>query len=258
MKRIGIAGDWHHNNEWALFSLRLFQKHGIKEIYHVGDFGIYSHAKGQQYLDEVNNECSSSGINLLITPGNHEDYDLINNIPVDPENGKQWIRSNIALLPRGYRWEIDGKKFVSLGGAASIGFTSQTAGYDWWPEESITFGDVLKVSSDGVADVMITHEAPNGLEHVRKSKGASGGEWLEVELYYAYESQKKMTMAVEAVEPKVLFHGHYHCGYEENVIFTNLEGGGFTTRVFGMNMDSQNRNLGIFTPATYDFEWLKC
>jgi hypothetical protein len=104
---------------------------------------------------------------------------------------------------------------------------------------------------------MITHEAPNGIENVRLAKGRSGGEWLEVELYYAYESQKKMTMAVEAVEPKVLFHGHYHCGYEENAIFSSVDGGGFSTKVIGLNMDTQSRNLGVFTPAAYDFEWLK-
>lgn len=257
MKKIGIAGDWHHNLGWAVSSIKRFSDSGIKAVYHVGDFGIYSHAKGQTYLDEVNNSCVFAGVTLFVTPGNHEDYDLINKTPVDPGSGKQWLRSNIALLPRGYRWEMDGRSFVSLGGAASIGFTSQTAGYDWWPEEAITFDDVYRVSTGGTADVMITHEAPNGIEHVRQAKGASGGEWLEVELYYAYESQKKMTMAVEAVEPKVLFHGHYHCGYEENALFIGLEGDGFTTRVVGMNMDSQNRNLGIFTPATYDFEWLK-
>lgn len=256
MKRIGIAGDWHHNLPWAVESIKRFKDKDITTVYHVGDFGIYSHAKGQVYLDETNMTCSSAGLKILITPGNHEDYTLINSIPVGSD-GIQWIRPNLGLLPRGYRWEIDGRTFVSLGGAASIGFTSQTAGVDWWPEEQITMQNVLDISSDGTADVMITHEAPNGIENVRKAKSQSGGEWLEIELYYAYESQKNMTMAVEAVEPKVLFHGHYHCGYEENVLFTNLEGEGFTIRVVGMNMDSQHRNLGIFTPATYDFEWIK-
>jgi len=256
MKRIGIAGDWHHNLNWAVQSIGRFKDAGISAVYHVGDFGLYSHSSGQKYLDEVNDACASSSITLFITPGNHEDYDLISSVPIS-EDGIQWVRPNVGLLPRGYRWELDGRSFVSLGGAASITFTSQTAGVDWWPEEQITFEDVYQVSAGGTADVMITHEAPNGIENVRQAKSRSGGEWLEVELYYAYESQKKMTMAVEAVEPKVLFHGHYHCGYEENVLFSNLEGEGFTCRVVGMNMDSQNRNLGIFTPATYDFEWLK-
>lgn len=256
MKRIGIAGDWHRNLGWAVTSVGHFAAREISDVYHVGDFGIFSHSKGQYYLNELDVCCREHGVTLYVTPGNHEDYTLINSIPKDSA-GVQWIRPQIALLPRGHRWEIDGRTFASLGGAASIGFTSQTAGVDWWPEEQITMGDVYTLGVDGPVDVLITHEAPTGIDHLHAVKAASGGEWLEVELYYAYESQRKMTMAVETVTPKVLFHGHYHHGYEENVLFTDLEGNGFTTRVVGMNMDSQNRNLGIFTPEDYGFEWIK-
>jgi hypothetical protein len=141
MKKIGLAGDWHHNLQWALFAIKHFNSYSITDIYHVGDFGIYSHTSGQHYLDAIQNICEDLGTRILITPGNHEDYDLINSLPVG-ENGLQKLRPNILLMPRGYRWEIDGRTFVSLGGAASITFTSQTAGVDWWPEEQITYEDV--------------------------------------------------------------------------------------------------------------------
>jgi hypothetical protein len=64
-------------------------------------------------------------------------------------------------LPRGARFTVVGRSFVSLGGAPSIDFETRVPGGDWWPTEMITYEDVAHVVAGGTADVMLTHDAPD-------------------------------------------------------------------------------------------------
>lgn len=239
----------------AIGMLKLLHAEGITDVYHLGDFGIYSDRGGLKYLRAVQKQLELYGMKIYVTEGNHEDYKFINSIPVSMD-GKKWVKENIALLPRGYRWEIDGKDFVSLGGAASIDFTSLKENKSWWKEEFITPENLLEVASGGEADIMFTHEAPFGIQALETLKEENKDEWEPVELAYAYQSQKMMTLAVDNVRPKMLFHGHYHIGYEEDVLFIDSDGNGYMTAVYGMNMNRYQRNIGILDVENFAFEWV--
>lgn len=254
MTRVGIAGDWHGDATSAIAMLKILHGLGIETVYHVGDFGVYGDRDGEKYLRAVTRQLDLYKMTILVTEGNHEDYGKINTTPVS-EDGKQWVTSRIALLPRGYRWEIDGHSFVSFGGAASINFTSLRKDISWWSEEAITTGDVYRLGADGEADVMITHEAPLGISTLEEMKEATKDDWSEIELDYARQSQLMMSYAVEAVRPKLLFHGHFHLGYVEEVLFIDTEGEGFATTVYGMDMNRHQRNIGVLDCETLGFEW---
>ena len=253
--RIGLAGDWHHDLTWAVKAINLFADAGIDEIYHVGDFGFFADESGSDFLRATDNILHFHDMKIYVTPGNHEDYDLLAGIPLS-EDGLQWVTRRIAVMPRGYRWAVDGREFVSLGGAASITYLSQYEGIDWWPAERITEADLHEVSWGGEADFMITHEAPLGIRQLDIIKAESASDWEPVELRYAYLSQKMMSVAVDIVRPKMLFHGHYHHGYQEDVLFIGGDGSGFSTLITGLNENGMLRNLGILTPQSYSFEWL--
>lgn len=255
MTKIGIAGDWHGDANSAIAMLKLFKNAGIQTVYHVGDFGIYRDRDGVKFLRAINRQLKLYGINLLVNPGNHEDYSLINSIEVG-EDGLQRLDTNVTVLPRGYRWEIDGHSFVALGGAASINFTSLKKDISWWAEELITGGDLYRLAEHGEADVMITHEAPLGIATLETLKETNKDEWLPVELEYAYQSQQMMTYAVEIVRPKMFFHGHYHHGYIEETLFVDSLGGGFATMVHGLDMNRNQKNIGILDCETLAWEWL--
>lgn len=255
MTRIGIAGDWHCDANSAIAMLKILHAHDITDVYHLGDFGVYSDRDGVKYLRAVDRQLKLYGMKIFITEGNHEDYKLINSLPV-AEDGKKWLTERVALLPRGYRWEIDNYSFVSFGGAASIDFTSRKKDVSWWTEEMITSDDLYRLADGGEADIMFSHDAPLGIEAIEKLKRAHVDDWEPIELAYAYKSQKMMTYAVEAVRPKMLFHGHYHIGYEEEVLFIDSEGEGFGMAVYGMNMNRYSKNIGILDCETLGFEWI--
>lgn len=235
--------------------LKRFKQEGITDIYHLGDFGFYDDRDGVKYRRAITRQLKLYGQKIWVTPGNHENYDMIEALPVS-ENGYREVNEHIAIIPRGHRWDIDGTSFVSLGGAASVNFTSLTEGRSWWSAEAITPKDVVKTGSGGYADVMLTHEAPLGIKVIEDLKQASRDEWAPVELAYSHYSQTLMTYAVESVRPKILFHGHFHIGYREDTVFIDADGQGFSTSVYGMNMNRHSRNIGVFDTETQSFAWI--
>lgn len=154
---------------------------------------------------------------MFVTPGNHEDYDQIAELPaldLGHDIGEvQWITYHIALLPRGHRWERNGWSFVSLGGGPSVDRWSRREGLDWWEAEAITDDDVARVVEAAPADVMLAHDAPDaalGTRAVASVLSSNPIGWPAHALRYATEGRDRMTAAFLTVEPRLFLHGHYH------------------------------------------------
>jgi hypothetical protein len=197
-------------------------------------------------------------ITLYVTLGNHEDYPQGEALPVS-EDGLRWATKHIAVFPRGYRWEVDGVSFVSLGGAPSINFTDLKKGISWWPEEALTMGDIYRLSESSAVfprtDVMITHDAPDGIPPLDALMAGNASEWNEEGIQYAEEGRKLMNAAVEIVKPRMFVHGHYHYDYVVDVEFGEEEK--FTTTVVGLNRDTYKNNNMILDLNTMKPEWIK-
>lgn len=173
--------------------------------------------RGRQYLLDLEAALASYSMTMFVTPGNHDDYDQIDELPtldLGHEIGAvQWVTDHIALLPRGHRWERNGWSFVSLGGAPSIDRWSRREGIDWWAAEMITDDDVARVVEAGPADVMLTHDAPDAAlctPRVASILRSNPTGWPTYALNYAAEGTARMTTAFLAVEPRLFLHGHFH------------------------------------------------
>jgi len=249
---IGAAGDWHGNAIYSHAMLHALAKQGITTVMHVGDFGIGWPRHGQGYARFVDQVCEELGITLYITPGNHENWAYINQLPF--RNGQAWIGERICVLERNTRFELDGRSFLSLGGAPSIDFPSRTKGYTWWPEEMLTLADVEKAAADGYADVMLTHDAPaGGTDEVQKILDSPGAFWTDAGLAYAREGQELMRIAVDGVKPALFIHGHFHVAGEKQVD---------ETRFVSLDRDAdrpgqRSRNAILLDTETLGYSWLE-
>lgn len=246
--KVGIAGDWHGNGRWAVSCLNWFAEQGVDTVYQVGDFGLWPGPDGEAYLQEIMSVLKSNKQTLWVTPGNHEDYSQIE----DPENdvgivpprqllgfGKKW---ELAILPRGYRWEIGGKVFVSFGGAPSIDYHMRAEGKSWWPEEMIRETDFLRIDGEVEAvDVLLAHDSPNGgTASVQAIIDNNPMGWPKVSTDYAKLGRDKMTRAVGLIDPFMFFHGHYHVSdhrYDSIV----------DRHYVSMHMDGKDTNIGILS-----------
>lgn len=209
--RFGIAGDWHGNWRWGNKCIETFYESGVKTIFQLGDFGIWHGKWGDEYLGKLRAQLEACGdMKIFVTLGNHENYDLIDQMEFD-ELGIKWPRHNIGLLPRPFRFTQGGYEFLSLGGAPSINYEDLTQGKNWWPQEMISDDEVDLAVEGGSADIMFAHDAPeNGTRVVQDIITHNPQGWSGAGTMYARVGRDRMTRAVQAVQPQVFMHGHYH------------------------------------------------
>ena len=248
-----VAGDWHANIDWIGRAIPSIARTtaGVRTVLHVGDFGLWKDASGRKFLDAVDFWCGKAGISrILVTPGNHEDWEWLDSEFALHPNQAVALSSVVEILPRGYRFEIGDRTFVSFSGAASVDFQLRSPGIDWFPSEMPTENDVVSVASAGHADVLLTHEAIDG--GTRASELVLSGnpmQWSEEALDYSTRSRGLVTQAWEAVTPELLFHGHMHVADARTLTSGQ--------QIISLGRDGQSRNLALLEISTLTWHWLE-
>ena len=198
-------GEWYALNEVVQFA---FKHHVIDLIIQVGDFGYgwpesrpgkdpvtYStHRYHKRYNTKEEREQYLEVPHLWLD-GNHENHELI-------AQDQGATQPNWTYMPRGSVYEHMGKRFMFFGGATSIDKKTRTPGVSWWPEESITMGQVMKTleEEDGPIDYMFSHEHPDIVPFKDKRADDSIGKADRVMLDQLRVKYK----------PKAWFYGHHH------------------------------------------------
>ena len=250
---VALAGDWHGNTPWATFAIREVAGHNpdVREIFHLGDFGIWPGDGGKEYVRRVNEALVAARLRLFVTPGNHEDYtQIVDHEGTDVPTWLQPFASNIFLMPRGYRMLRWGKSVVSLGGAPSVDFYMRRGGVSWWPEEMIRMTDLERLAP---ADVMLAHDSPDGgTEAVQAicNTPPHMSMWRESGLRYAQAGRELMNIAVEKVDPRLFVHGHYHVADER--FDTELN-----RRYVSLNLDGEPGNLALLDFEDLGVTWME-
>lgn len=150
-------------------------------------------------------------VTTLWIDGNHENFDLIEALPVtDWHGGKvQYIGKKIIHLMRGYVYDICGKSFFAFGGGFSIDKISRKEGVSWWKNEMPSGVEYERGRRrlgyrDYHVDYMITHTAP-----------AMIAEQLVPELYPGEEElQAYLQEVAEKADFTKWYFGHWHMDCE--------------------------------------------
>jgi len=209
-RRIAFAGDWHMNVRWAERAIRCAVDQDADVIVHVGDYGYDFHPG---FVRKVEEALTRAGIPLLFVDGNHEDFTLLLQQPVGGD-GLRRISGHVAHLPRGFRWEWAGVHFLAMGGAHSVDRPYRVPGVSWWPEETITARQVYEAAEPGTTDVLISHDCPHGVVIPGIDDRTSPPPFSPAEIERSNEHRKLLRVLVEQVQPSVIWHGHYHVGYQ--------------------------------------------
>ena len=116
---IYITGDTH--GEYTRFRTDVFpeQLEMTKDDYVIvcGDFGIWDKSEQSNFWL---NRLNEKPFTILFVTGNHSNYDILKEYPVSEWNGGkvQFIRPSIIHLMRGQIFNIDGRRILTMGGAA--------------------------------------------------------------------------------------------------------------------------------------------
>lgn len=226
---IYITGDTH--GDYSRFTKSAFplQDTLTKDDYVIicGDFGIWDNSKVEKHnFDFLENRPFTT----LFVDGNHENYDLLQKFPVEKWHGGdvQFIRPSVIRLMRGNLYDIDGKSFFVMGGAASHDIQDgildprkkdyhrkkarldrhgrkyyRVKGISWW-EQELPSDDEYKKAEKTLndcgwsVDYILTHCAPDFI----------------VEGVFKINERNRLTQFLGEVgqkcEFKKWFFGHYH------------------------------------------------
>jgi len=144
-----IHGDWNYLK--AIVAI-----YGNEPIICLGEFGYWPR-----------HEIWPPGIDLdnpiYFLDGNHEDFDSLEQNGWMDKSEPQEVEHNIFYIPRGTLLSIQGKNLLCCGGGESMDKIYRTIGIDWFPQEVISYSDIVKCKegvSVGGIDYVLTHVAP--------------------------------------------------------------------------------------------------
>ena len=232
-----VTGDTHRD-----FSR--FQEDAFPDLYALskddymiicGDFGgVWDGSPDEEALLDW---LDALPFTTLFVSGNHENYSRLALCPEELWRGgmTRVVRPSIRLLERGQIFELDGKRFFTMGGASSreIPILERAdplfpvrrkwheyrknvywiRGETWWPEE-LPSDDEYQTARDTLeragwsVDYIITHCAPTFIQNLFDLKEAqSTGSYLV----------NRLTDFLEEIAQKCAFDcwffGHYHGNY---------------------------------------------
>lgn len=236
-----VLGDTHGDGGAVRSAVELATGADIRVLLSVGDFGIGPWpGEKKSFTDVVDRWLVAHDAYLLVTPGNHENYDRLDAAQRD-EAGMIVLGERLRVLPRGYRWTLGGVRFGSLGGAVSVDKMYRSEGKTWWPQERITQADVDALGDEPL-DLLITHEVPQGVPVVGQ---------LEVDPYIASEAdegRQRLLEAVNRTSPTLVFSGHWH----QRVTHDLRRADGGTTRCEVLPQEGQVDNAVVLDLSGLD------
>lgn len=171
---IYVTGDTHGGMDISKLNVRNFleQKQMTKDDFVIvcGDFGLPwggDHAKADEYWLKW---LEDKPFTTLFVDGNHENFNLLEQYPMEEWNGGMIHRLNNSVfhLCRGYVFELQGKKFFTFGGAKSQDKAFRKTDVSWWAREEPNreefergFDNLIK--NEWKVDYIISHAAPQYL-----------------------------------------------------------------------------------------------
>ncbi|WP_185021493.1 metallophosphoesterase [Curtobacterium sp. JUb34] len=211
--RVAVAGDWESLGEHVFGKLRRLRllHPDVRTILHLGDLRweppvrvsgglLYRH---DSFLPRLERELAANGHRVLLTPGNHDDWTVLKPAFLAHPERPRRLSPSMWALPRGFRFTLARRSFLSFGGAVSVDADRGAA-------EAPTDEDVARAAPGGAVDVLLTHEPPNaGISEV-EDLIARSGRWSQQRLQRSADSRRRIDRLVAAVRPTLTLHGHMH------------------------------------------------
>lgn len=152
---------------------------------------------------------------FLLIQGNHEAPAWL----VEKYNARQWNGGTVYVensfqkflfAKNGESFEIEGKKYLVIGGAYSVDkFYRLSRKFRWFPEEQMTDDEkealFQKIKTDSRYDIVLSHTVPMGYLPFEKFLTCVNQDTVD-------NSMEKFLSTVESkIEYKTWFAGHFHC-----------------------------------------------
>lgn len=213
-----LKGDIHGNLFEIIDFINRFNLGKNDNIIILGDCGIAWRKDKKDLAQNIKlwNECGN-GVKLYFIDGNHENFNILNSLPIENNMGK--IADNIYHLRRGQVYEFENKKILVCGGADSIDKYRRIENFTWWKEEAISQETIDDIPA-GHYDYVLTHCCPKSVFEKNKIY-LSTLQFLD-ENKINHNSEDMLEQLKNKITFDHWFFGHYHINRNLDEKFTCL------------------------------------
>lgn len=213
-----LKGDIHGNLFEIIDFINRFNLGKNDNIIILGDCGIAWRKDKKDLAQNIKlwNECGN-GVKLYFIDGNHENFNILNSLPIENNMGK--IADNIYHLRRGQVYEFENKKILVCGGADSIDKYRRIENFTWWKEEAISQETIDDIPA-GHYDYVLTHCCPRSVFEKNKIY-LSTLQFLD-ENKINHNSEDMLEQLKNKITFDHWFFGHYHINRNLDEKFTCL------------------------------------
>ena len=218
VERVMLLGDIHNNRRVLDAALRTAADEGCDVLVQVGDFWLQD-SGWSRFAPEYAGAMSTAvhaAMPVVVIDGNHEVWPCLSEFAQRDETAAArragrplHLGGSLWWADRGSTWTWAGRRFGALGGSASPDRWIPAVANKRWDQETTTQQDLQRLldnAADGL-DVLVCHDAPKGTTGL-----VSGLPWeMPTGLQRKADTvQELVRSAVDATEPEVVFHGHWH------------------------------------------------
>jgi len=191
--KVYIAGDIHAR--WIYLNYFFDQNPEDCIILQCGDFGYWPHFEKHRIMEfDIRNNNSK----IHFCDGNHEDHHSLLKL-TDNE-----ICPNVFYMKRGSTLTLpDGRVVLFMGGADSIDKNSRMMGVDWFPEETMTQKDIMKLPNTHI-DIVISHTCPREIDIQNEFNDITGRKDND-------PSREGLSFVLNKYKPSLWYFAHWHC-----------------------------------------------
>lgn len=213
-----LKGDIHGNLFEIIDFINRFNLGKNDNIIILGDCGIAWRKDKKDLAQNIKlwNECGN-GVKLYFIDGNHENFNILNSLPIENNMGK--IADNIYHLRRGQVYEFENKKILVCGGADSIDKYRRIENFTWWKEEAISQETINDIPA-GHYDYVLTHCCPRSVFEKNRIY-LSTLQFLD-ENKINHSSEDMLEQLKNKITFDHWFFGHYHINRNLDEKFTCL------------------------------------
>ena len=213
-----LKGDIHGNLFEIIDFINRFNLGKNDNIIILGDCGIAWRKDKKDLAQNIKlwNECGN-GVKLYFIDGNHENFNILNSLPIENNMGK--IADNIYHLRRGQVYEFENKKILVCGGADSIDKYRRIENFTWWKEEAISQETIDDIPA-GHYDYVLTHCCPRSIFEKNRIY-LSTLQFLD-ENKINHNSEDMLEQLKNKITFDHWFFGHYHINRNLDEKFTCL------------------------------------
>ena len=164
---IYLTGDTHGSIDIAKLNGLREKLSATDYLIILGDFGLLWYGRQNEFETKLLDFYNSFDCPVLWLDGNHENFNRVDELPTKCKYGGEVgvVSDNIYHLKRGEIYNIEGKTFFVMGGAASVDRHLRTPYISWWPREipskqefDHAFDKLESVNYN--VDYILTHDAP--------------------------------------------------------------------------------------------------